>query len=360
MNVVFVSPGKAGEPFWMDAAEGLQHAAASLGVELEILYAERDHLAQLSLVRDVVERPVTQRPDYLLIAADKQALTGQLELAERAGQRVFVAYNGVQRKERALLGYPRQRLPHWLGSLVPDAEEAGYLSARALILRAQRKWPGEQNDVLEMVAISGDRTTDSSRRRTAGMLRAASEFARVHLRQTVYGDWQQEHARYQTPILLNRYPDIRLIWTGSDLMAFGASDGLRSSGRVPGEDVLLSTINMTERATRALLNGELQTVVGGHHLAAAWSLVLLYDYDQGIDFAETEGLEMEKSMFTLFNQPMAKTYLRYLAAGRPQVDYCFFSKACNPSRTAYDFTIAAWLNAASDAIAVQQLDPANR
>ena len=135
MQVVFISPGKSNEPFWMDAIEGLQHAATSLGVELEVLHAERDHLAQLSLARDVSRRPSGQRPDYLLVSAEKQVLPGQLQIAEQAGIRVFAAYNGVLESEREMLGYPRDRLKHWLGSLVPDAEEAGYLSARSLILQ---------------------------------------------------------------------------------------------------------------------------------------------------------------------------------------------------------------------------------
>ncbi|MCC4261922.1 hypothetical protein LL270_14840 [Pseudomonas aestusnigri] len=67
----------------MDAIEGLQHAATSLGVELEVLHAERDHLAQLSLARDVSRRPSGQRPDYLLVSAEKQVLPGQLQIAEQ-------------------------------------------------------------------------------------------------------------------------------------------------------------------------------------------------------------------------------------------------------------------------------------
>ncbi|WVM93096.1 hypothetical protein ULG90_02875 [Halopseudomonas pachastrellae] len=60
----------------------------------------------------------------------------------------------MQRKERDLLGYPRDRYSYWLGSLVPDAEEAGFLSARALIKKAQARWPGPEDDILELVAIS--------------------------------------------------------------------------------------------------------------------------------------------------------------------------------------------------------------
>lgn len=349
MQVVFISPGKSNEPFWVDAAEGLQHAAGSLGIELEILYAERNHLAQLSLAREVVGRPAERRPDYLLVAADKQTLPGQLEIAERAGVRVFSAYNGVQDAERGMLGYPREHLHYWLGSLVPNAQEAGYLTAQALIRQGLAQFQSPDEAMLEMLAISGDRATDSSRRRTYGMELAVAEYPQVTLRQTVYADWQRDIARYQTPILLKRYPRTRLLWTGSDLMAFGALEAIRGAGLKPARDLLVSTVNMTERATRSLLDGELQSMAGGHHLAAAWALVVLYDYDHGVDFAESEGLEMERSMFALFDPQMAEVYLNYLAAGRPQVNYCRFSKVCNPARKEYDFSIRGWLQAAEAA-----------
>lgn len=350
MQVVFISPGKSDEPFWMDAIEGLQHAATSLGVELEVLHAERDHLAQLSLARDVSRRPPGERPDYLLLSAEKQVLPGQLQIAEGAGIRVFAAYNGVLDSERDMLGYPRGQLKHWLGSLVPNAEEAGYLSARSLILQGLQQFPASSAQRLEMIAISGDKSTDSSRRRTRGMEKAVAEFADVRLRQNVYGEWRRDNARYQTPILLERYPQTRLIWTGNDLMAYGAIDGARGVGRAVGRDVLVSTVNMTEQATRALLEGEVQAMVGGHHLAAAWALVVLYDYDNGVDFADSEGLEMEKSMFALFDQSMAEDYLNYLAAGRPPVDYRRFSKALNPAVKSYEFSIRGWLAAANEAV----------
>jgi len=350
MQVVFISPGKSNEPFWMDAIEGLQHAATSLGVELEVLHAERDHLAQLSLARDVSRRPSGQRPDYLLVSAEKQVLPGQLQIAEQAGIRVFAAYNGVLESEREMLGYPRDRLKHWLGSLVPDAEEAGYLSARSLILQGLQQFPASRSQRLEMIAISGDKSTDSSRRRTRGMQRAVAEFAEVRLRQNVYGEWRRDNARYQTPILLERYPQTRLVWTGNDLMDYGAIEGARSLGRTVGRDLVVSTVNMTEQATRALLDGEVQVVVGGHHLAAAWALVVLYDYENGVDFADSEGLEMEKSMFALFDRSMAEDYLGYLAAGRPAVNYRRFSKVLNPAVKSYDFSIRGWLAAANEAV----------
>ena len=43
---------------------------------------------------------------------------------------------------------------------------------------------------------------------------------------------------------------------------------------------------------------------------------------------------------------MAQDYLGYLAAGHPEVDYCRFSKVCNPELKAYDFSISNWLSAA--------------
>ena len=42
--------------------------------------------------------------------------------------------------------------------------------------------------------------------------------------------------------------------------------------------------------------GELSALAGGHFMAGAWALVMLYDYAHGVDFA-SEGLELRTSIF---------------------------------------------------------------
>jgi hypothetical protein len=73
-------------------------------------------------------------------------------------------------------------------------------------------------------------------------------------------------------------------------------------------------------------------------MAGAWSLVMLYDYAHGHDFA-AEGLEQDRPLFTLFDPPLAA---RYLAFGEDfsRVDFRRHSKAINPRLAHYGFGFA--------------------
>jgi hypothetical protein len=80
-------------------------------------------------------------------------------------------------------------------------------------------------------------------------------------------------------VLLKRYPDIGLIWTSNDQMAFGAMDAVREMGREPGKDVLFSTINWAPHSLNALQMGQISALAGGHFMLGGLAMVLLKDYD---------------------------------------------------------------------------------
>ncbi|MCL5042898.1 MAG: ABC transporter substrate-binding protein [Gammaproteobacteria bacterium] len=347
-SIVFINPGKVDEPYWRDATAAMQLAAGSLGMQLEVVYAERDYLAQISLTQEVVERAAEQRPDYLIVAADKRTLPEQLSLANNAGIKTLSAWNAVQADERLMIGYPREELAFWLGSVAPRAEDAGTLTAEALIEQARQRGWLDDGKQLEVIAISGDRSTDTSIRRNQGMLDAFAAEPQVTLHQVVHGDWQRSKAAEQALHLYRRYPGIRAIWTGSDLMAFGAMQALAEQGVKPGKDMLYSTINASVQGMQKIISGELSALAGGHHMAGAWGLVMLYDYHHGVDFAETDGTELVQPMFTLFTPSLAQRFLDLQAADSAPIDFCAFSKACNAQRTDYDFSIGTWLELAHD------------
>lgn len=324
----------------MLATDMMQHAAASLDIELEVLTTERDYLAQIHFIETLAQRPAHERPDYLIVAAEKTTLLGQLEAAGRAGIPVFLAFNAVTGVDEQV-GVPRQYYSHWLGSLAPIAEEGGYLAARALIERAIDTLPADTP--LGMVALAGDRSTHTSRQRNKGLARALAEFPQVRLHQQVHADWSYDKALEQSTHLLQRYPDLQLIWSASDLQAFGALQALHEVGRAPGRDVFVSAINATQAALESMLSGELSALAGGHHMAGAWSLVLLHDYHHGLDFVDAQGnAELQYSMFALIDQRNAKYLLERRRANR-SMDFCRYSRVCNPAREEYDFSYQRWL-----------------
>ncbi|MFT3802758.1 MAG: ABC transporter substrate-binding protein [Burkholderiaceae bacterium] len=339
VSAVFVNPGRSDEGFWVAAAQAMAAAADQLGVRFEVRYAERDPVRALRQVRDVARLPPAERPDYLLITNDNGTVPEMLRTLDGHGIRVLVVFSGVYGRARDLTGAPRTRYPFWLGSLEPDAEQAGYLIARALIERGRREEGLRGVDgKLPMLAFGGDRATPTARDRDAGLRRAIAEAGDVRLLQQVYGDWRREKAAYQARVLYRRYPLARLVWAANDQMAFGAMQAWRDTGGRPGRDAWFATLNTSADAFAALRDGELEALAGGHVLTGALGLVLVYDHAHGYDFAR-EGLELRWPMFVLFDRPDAVQAARQFAEPGARIDFRAFSRAWHGGRPRAPFDL---------------------
>lgn len=345
MSVVFINPGKSDEIYWLTAAKAMEAAARSLDVQLEVVYLEREHHRAEAIARQIVERPAGQRPDYVIFSNDYATGAELLKIFDLSGIKSFMAYSGISGSlDRQGSGRPRQKYKDWLGSLEPHAEEAGYQTARRLIqLGRQHRLHGADGR-LHLLAISGDRSTPTSLRRGAGMRRAVAEAGDVVVDQEIFGAWSRDKAAEQSAWLYQRYPEARLVWAGNDLMAFGAMSAWEQRGGVPGKDAWFSGINTSKEALEAVKSGRLAALSGGHFMAGAWALVMLYDYHHGHDFAADEGLELDQSMFVLFTPPLADRFLeRYGELSFAQIDFRRFSKALTPKLKRYDFNFGQLL-----------------
>lgn len=339
MSVAFINPGKSDEVYWLTAARAMQSAAERLGVELEVHYAERQHLRALDLARELVARPPEKRPTYVIFSNDYGTGPELLRLFDGSGIKVMLAFSGiVEAVDRAQSGQPRGRYRHWLGSLEPRADDAGYQTARWLIEAGRRAGLKAADGRLHMLVISGDRSTPSSIRRGEGMRRAVSEAGDVSVDQEVFASWKREKAEEQAEWLFARHAQARLVWAGSDQMAFGAMHAWEKRGGKPGRDALFSAINTSREALEGIRSGRLSALSGGHFIAGAWALVMLYDYHHGRDFAAEEGLELEQPMFVAFDSRLAERFeRRFGELDFSGIDFSRYSKVKNPRLKRYDF-----------------------
>ncbi|EGI77816.1 periplasmic sugar-binding protein, putative [Hylemonella gracilis ATCC 19624] len=337
-RVAFVNPGKAEEFYWAGVARCMQSAAQDLGQTLEVHYAEREHLRVFQIARGIAALPPAQRPDYVVITNDYGTGPELLNIFEGSGIRVFMAYSKPTAEEMTRTGMPRRKHKLWIGSLEPRAQDAGYLTARALITQARAAGLQAQDGKLHMLVIAGDRSTPSSIARNDGMRQAVREAGDVVIDQEVYGAWSREKASEQATVLFQRHPQARLLWAGNDLMALGAISALEQRGGVPGRSVLFSGINTSAEALRAKESGRLAALAGGHFITGAWSLVMIHDHYNGHDFAD-EGLMQERRMFALFDGKLAQALRARLGPGCDDVDFRRFSKTHNPSLRSYDFSM---------------------
>lgn len=340
IKVTFINPGisNPNDPtggFWTSVTEFMKPAAAQLNIDLEVLYAERDHLRMQQLAREVADRPV--RPDYLLVVNEKQAADEMIKTADRVGLKVFLMQNNFLGQQAKEMGRPRQRYPHWIGSQVPDHQAGGYQIAKQIIERGlHASAPGSAH--LQLFAIMGDASTEASVQRVQGLKRAVAEYPNVEVVQTVRGNWRRDIAYEQTKIALTRYPGIRVIWAANDPMALGALQAAIEAKRRPGEDIFIGGLNWDAPALEKVKEGSLVTSVGGHFMGGAWALVLLYDYHHGRDFAE-ESTEFISPMFGALNRGNIDRFLeKFSDRNWSKIDFTRFSKVRNPDLKQYDFS----------------------
>jgi ABC-type sugar transport system substrate-binding protein len=335
-RVAFINPGKSTEAYWAAATQSMEGAARSLGQTLEVLYVEREHLRAFDHARALVARPPAQRPDYVVFSNDYGTGTELLRIFEGSGIQCFLAFSKPPADGPQGAGQPRERFKHWIGALEPRAEEAGYLTARALIEQGRAVKAQAPDGKLHLLAIAGDRSTTASVLRNEGMRRAVQEAGDVVIDQEVYADWSRDKAAEQAAWLWQRHPQARLVWAGSDLMAFGAMAAWEQRGGAPGKTAWFSGINTSAEAMAALKAGRLAALAGGHFITGAWALVMIHDHHRGRDFAD-EGLALERSMFTLFNARTADTFLARFGDRASPVDYRRYSKVINPQVRRYEF-----------------------
>jgi ABC-type sugar transport system substrate-binding protein len=342
-SVVFINPGSAKEPYWMSVGQVMQAAAQDLDIQLEVLFAERNPFRMIELARNVAARK--QKPDFLILTNESQAALPMMAAAEQAHIPYLLTYNALTSAQRKSIGQPRQHYRFWLGSLIPDNVYAGKITASALFDMANRLPKSKRP--YKLIVLAGDKATPASAERLAGLhaILERQPKQRIEVVRTVYGQWERETVREQMDWLLARSPDIDLIWSANDLMAFGAIDSLIAHNLRAGHDVLLSAINNDDEAMKARERGDFSVLAAGHFLTGAYALVMLYDYHNGRDFSDI-GLEIRQPLFSLVNQEQAHSYLqRYSGGGYHfgRMDFKQFSRFANPKLSRYRFTFGNML-----------------
>ncbi|PAU66287.1 LacI family transcriptional regulator [Pseudomonas sp. PIC25] len=337
-SVVFLNPGRSTEVFWVGYTRFMQAAADDLGFELTVLYGERDAQRTLQQARDTLGGEAL--PDYLLFVNEEHAGPEILRLAAGKPVKLFSVNSHLTEEQQRYTGNTRENHPNWIGSMVPNDEEAGYLMARALFVQAEQGTFGE----IELIAFAGNRQTPASRIREAGLQRALAEHPRVRLRQMVYGEWNRQRAYEQAQLLLPRYPQTRVIWAANDEMAFGAMQALEERHKVPGRDVLFSALNTSREVLQARIDGRISALVGGHFTLGGWALVLLHDYDAGLDFAAHGGKDRQVPLFRLLDEKQSRRLMQRQEQKGFGLDFRKFTLQGWPDAKDYRFSLDALLD----------------
>src|SRR5262245_57359620 len=129
IRVGFINPN--GPPaFWSLVSATMRAAAAELDIKVEERRYERSFDKAIAAARAFL----SQRPplDYLIARHDVGVGGELVKLSNAAGVPLILLNNDLDETQSAEYGEPRTKYRHWLGSIVPDHERAGYEMAEAI------------------------------------------------------------------------------------------------------------------------------------------------------------------------------------------------------------------------------------
>jgi len=333
-RVLFLNPGEPVErgkgPHWRMAARFMAVAAKAFGMQLEVLYAERDHLLMLRQAEEVAQR--SEWPDYIVIVNEKLAGPQMLKTLARTGSKVLMIHNDLTPEQRREVGNEREQMRHWIGTATTDEAAAEYRLMAELVRQLGDKEP-------RVIGITGDRATPVSLERAQGVSEFMVRSGRGQVLQTAFSDWSVTDAESKAHLLLSRYPEANIVWAANDSMALGALRAVRARNA----KVLVGGSGAWPDALASMAEGGLAASVGSHFLIGAWAMVLLYDYHQGMDFAAAGGPTLKIDHMHVVNRESAARFDQAVYQRQDAMDFTSFSRALHPKAGRYDFNLAPFL-----------------
>lgn len=337
IRVAFFNPQGADDPFWLPVERFMRAAAHDLGMEVSTYVADHDRARMIEQVRAAVSGP--QKPDFIVFKNFKANAPEILGIAEEHGVKSFIFNAGLTPEEHAAHGGPRERYRHWIGSMLPGDQLAGFNLASALIAEARAKGLVNVDGKIHMAGLTGNLSDSAAVERNLGLERALEENPDVVFHQLVPARWDHAQAVDKTQGLLSRYPSISVLWAANDPMALGAIDGAVAVGRVPGKDFITGGVDWNPPALEAVKAGAMHITIGGHFMEGGWVMVLLHDYAHGADFATDGGSARYSEMAGLTRANIGKYIDKFVNEDWERVDFSRFSKVANPSLKTYDFSL---------------------
>ncbi|MFB9885322.1 ABC transporter substrate-binding protein [Balneatrix alpica] len=339
-RITFINPGHREKGFWKDVSDTMQAAAEQLGFALTIHSSNREWPTMLEHANRVIQ--ANEPPDILILVNEHQQAAELVAAANQRGIKTFLLLNNLTAEQIQMVGEARQQLPHWLGSLTPDNRRAGYEMAHSLLANLP---PHQSKHPLALLSLAGDYLTPASLQRLEGLDDAIGHHPDLVEQRRLTAQWSFEQAYNLTRLWLIDKQPLGAIWAANDDIALGAIKALEEADIQPGKQVKVCGLNWSRPALEAVQQGKMTLTHGGHFLAGGWSMVLLYDYLHGADFATPsphQGFAM-----TAIDQDNVGDFLATFAERDWQkISFSRFSRALHPEISHYDFSLPKLLAAA--------------
>ena len=145
----------------------------------------------------------------------------------------------------------------WAGYVGSDFYQEGVSAGEFLLEKVRRENLGELN----IVELSGTLGSSPMLQRAQGFRDVIAANPNLHLIDSLSGDFFRPKGRECMQVLLDKYDKIDVLYSHNDAMALGAIEVMEEAGLVPGEDVIIISVDGEQAAVDLLKEGKINCVV---------------------------------------------------------------------------------------------------
>lgn len=308
-----------GHEFWNNYIAFMKQGADELGIELTILNAEDKSDKAAQYIEDAVSMGV----DALIFVPYFDL--GKKCLEDTKNANVPVVFTDCYLPDVE----PQTVYPNYIAFVGPADFESGYQMGKKLIETMEPGPDGKK--VIGIVDGTPGSTVAIDRR--AGLDKAIAEAGdTVRIGGQVVGNFVRDTSQAVTESMLQGNPDITGIWAANGGTATGVINAIKTSGKVPGQDILVVGMDLNPENVTAVENGELLFDVGGHWLQGAFAMNILYDYLNGFD-VPVEARDNKLNPISITKETVA-AFKAAFPSGVPVYDFKENSRVYNPDASA--------------------------
>ena len=311
------------DPFWQKNTEFAKIMAKSLDIRLKVKAFQDDPQKLFNLT----EEACREGTDGIIFQSFENTGEKLLEVTEKYKVPSFLINTPLLKADFL----PRSKYRYWLGQMIPDDLKAGTTLIQQLMDQA-RKGRVHSHHIL---AITGDPNQEASINRQKGLEKYLKYARDVKSLTIVHADWDPKKAVAKFKEQIKQNPQINIIWCANDNMALAVAEAAEKE--MPGKQFYIGGIDWEARAIKAIGEKKLAVSVGGHFAEAAWAILLLYDYLNGMDFA-TEQISFHSPMIAI-NQNNYLLFTDLMSLKPDEMDFRPLSKIHNSKRTGYEFNL---------------------
>ncbi|MDN5852331.1 MAG: ABC transporter substrate-binding protein [Actinomycetia bacterium] len=241
-TVGFSQSEKEDNPFRIAETESITAAAEEAGVAE---FIKTNAQTQLSKQISDIQGMISQGVDVLIVAPlNSDGLEPALNAAKKKGIPVLTV-------DRKLNAEPCEDYIAFLGS---DFTEQGKRAADQVIEATDGK-----AKVAILLGSSGNNVTTERTKGFVDQIEAEAPGIEIVAQQT--GEFARDKGQQVTEQLLQSNPEIDTIYAENDEMGLGALAAIRASGKKPGEDVKIFSVDGTRNAVKEITKGNYNGVI---------------------------------------------------------------------------------------------------